>query len=424
MQQWFDSEYTEPQECVIPRVSTRQTALTKRRFERYAARPAEQTDVYTDGSLVNGKAAYAVWIKDQPLAHEQGRVIGPQTAPRAEASGFVAGVFVARQVRAPTFILDCLPVIKAIRRYAKYGPEHLKYIANADLIAYGVMCANEFFGDRWSVRWTQGHAGVEGNEAADKLAKAAIAFPAFRSRFAFASMHPWLPDNKLFINGMPMIGAANGEIERMCTDQRADQYQEDHHPVHFLMRNDARSNKWLKDNRLPPKLVRVIRLIKDGNLRTRAKTASFRAAENDAHCVLCGHENDDLAHSLAQCPHLYGEFINRTHDAVWKILDKSCDLSRGSVRSWFDAVIYDDTGYRHIEAQQALDPTRQIAARIGLISDDAVKSISYLKKRRGKRIEPTARIVRRLQKCTASLLQSQWIAHSTLSHEMIENMTI
>jgi ribonuclease HI len=307
--EWYEEMYQPPIVCLIEGVSQDVVRRAREVVNQHKARESETLDVWIDGSLIDGKAAYAVYIPDQPTACESGRVIGPQTSPRAENSAFAAAVEICKCVRAPVFKTDCLSLVRAVNKIHSYGTLQIKGMANSDLIAFAVDRADEYFGKNWRLEHVPAHRGIDGNEAADKRAKAATRQPLYRSRFAFADLMPWNPEYRLFINGMPAIGTSLDDIDRMQQEALIEGYNRNHHLVHFAMRNSEIANTWINDKYLPVKLLRFVRLVKDGNLRTRAYTATFKNADNDESCVICGHDTDDLAHSLNECTNLRLEYI-------------------------------------------------------------------------------------------------------------------
>jgi hypothetical protein len=104
---------------------------------------------------------------------------------------------------------------------------------------------------------------------------------------------------------------------------------------------------------------------------------------------------------------------------VRAILAKHLDLSKGTVRCWFDSMLYTEAGITPmLHDSRTLNSIDVIAARLGCVSSDVVASIRFLRKRKANAPKVTT-IVKRLQKATASILQSQWIQHCELSHNNV-----
>ena len=157
-------------------------------------------DVYTDGSCEkngasNAKAAYGVWFGSDDQRNSCGRVPGPaQSNQTAEVYAIEMAARLA-DARAPLRILsDSKFATEGLTRHLQLW-EDLGWttVKHADSFKRAIAVIR----DRQAptvLKWVKGHAGILGNEGADRLARSAIELPDVHMRPLEAQLTRYLHD--------------------------------------------------------------------------------------------------------------------------------------------------------------------------------------------------------------------------------------
>ncbi|XP_077551192.1 uncharacterized protein LOC144164799 [Haemaphysalis longicornis] len=127
--------------------------------------------LFTDGSVTPGppKSAAAACVAPQLNAHTQCRLPFPACSTTAELAGLhlAADMALDQQANYASFIIYCDNKAALQRLRRPHG--HTASVA----LLYAKLCAVASQGSAVRLQWLPSHVGIEGNEAADALAKAA-----------------------------------------------------------------------------------------------------------------------------------------------------------------------------------------------------------------------------------------------------------
>ncbi|KAF9180242.1 hypothetical protein BGZ51_006329, partial [Haplosporangium sp. Z 767] len=166
---------------------------------RRLARTDGEIELYSDGSLVDMgteqiSMAFGVVLKDGDRYRDviSGRTGGFASSTKAELIGLLAAIMVSPREQEVTVRIDNAAVISNSKTLVKHRDTATARQRNRAVYArwWGVI-ADEYEkqGKRIKVAWIKGHDGNPGNEAADRLAKA-----------AHQSQHKWRFNTLGFIN--------------------------------------------------------------------------------------------------------------------------------------------------------------------------------------------------------------------------------
>ena len=146
---------------------------------REAKNAAEEVQVFSDGSAIEGKVgAAAVLLRAGKPARTLHLHLGSEekhTVHEAESAGIVLGLHLISTERknGTTFALgsDNQAAIKAFQSNLRSSGHHLA--REALRIAHQILHRKRKTKYALTIRWTAGHEGIEGNEAVDREAKKA-----------------------------------------------------------------------------------------------------------------------------------------------------------------------------------------------------------------------------------------------------------
>jgi ribonuclease HI len=267
-----------------------------------AENATEEIQVFSDGSAINGKVGAAAILTraGNPIRtmHFHLGTENEHTVHEAELVGILLGIHLISTERHGSTTcaigVDNQAAIKAFQSSLRKPGHHLA--REIERIAKKVQKRRSKARYSMIIRWTAGHEGIVGNEAADEEAK--------RAADGLTTDKPMLPS--YLRKCLPINPAA---VKRAYHDKLKKKWTED-------WRNSARGRKTAKlDESTPSK--KLLKGISDQKLSRVAASciAQFRLGHapvnqylkrigrvDNARCPACGDDEETPEHFLLQCP--------------------------------------------------------------------------------------------------------------------------
>ena len=263
----------------------------------------ETIKIYTDGSAINGKVGAAAILTRTGKADRTLRVCmgttEEHTVAEAELVGLILGLHLIateKRSRVKCVIgLDNQAIIKALHTDLTNPGHHL----TAEALKIAERLGKRSGGRRYklTIRWTAGHAGIRGNEKADREAK--------RAAHGLTSDRKDLPR---YVRGKikHSISAIRQLNNKSVNDTWKRQWQASKRYTHFRTKDtiSPTSQKFLlltSDHRIERKMASLVFQLRTGHAPLNEYLYRFKKVDS-ARCPACGEQNETVEHFLLLCP--------------------------------------------------------------------------------------------------------------------------
>ena len=276
---------------------------SKEESKRADSTAIEQIRVYSDGSAHRGKVGAAAILKrDGKLDHILKLHLGTtkqHTVYEAELVGMIMGLHLIKTERRSKvksiLNVDNQAVLVAIKSNMNKSGQHLA--ANLLQLAKHLCERRGNSGFKLTFRWSAGHVGIEGNEDADKKAKAA----ADRDTSEKEEL-PACLCKKLGHSLSATRQAHNDKLKRRWAATWAESPRYRRAPFQDLL--TPYSQKYLKlvsREGISRKTASIIFQLRVGHAPLNQYLHQFKKVDKP-HCPACGHLKETAEHFVLNCP--------------------------------------------------------------------------------------------------------------------------